>query len=129
MKSVKQMFVYGTLMSGERNHRYFKDSIIKIETATIEAKLYHLTKYDCPTLVLGEGQTIGELVTYNDPDDQIEQSIIALEQDFDGLYYDYVPAVIQTKDNKLTQNVFVYPMKEDEEAILLTAKWTTNTNQ
>lgn len=129
VKSVKQMFVYGTLMSGERNHKYFKQSIIKIEPATIEAKLYHLTKYNCPTLVLGSGHTTGELVTYEDPDGQIEKSIIALEQDFDGLYYDYVPTVVQTENGKINQNVFVYKIKPEDDAILVSSKWTPNANQ
>lgn len=125
MKSVKQMFVYGTLMSGQRNHHYFEDNILEIVPATIEAELYHLEAYDCPTLVIGSGQAIGELITYIDPEDQIENSIIALEQDFDGLYYDQIPAMIKTINGKIEKDVFVYKIQENDEVQFVINKWSS----
>lgn len=124
MKSVKQMFVYGTLMSSQRNHHYFKDQVLKIETAQIQAKLIHLIKYNCPTIVLGEGISYGELITYNDPDDEIENAIIALEQEFDGLYYQQVPAKITVGQQELDTLVFSYTKTNEDEVILLdTKRW------
>ncbi len=113
MKFVKQMFVYGTLMSNERNHKLFKDSIIKIEEAKINAQLYHLCEHNCPTIKLGTGETIGELITYSDPDDSIENSIIALEQEFDGLYYEQIQTEIYTNKQILKNYVFVYQLAND----------------
>ncbi len=115
MKSVKRMFVYGTLMSGERNHKYFKDSVLQIEEAKVQGQLVHLLQHNCPTVILGTGETIGELISYNDPNDEIEKSIVALEQEFDGLYYARIPAQIQTKNEELESLVFAYELSTKQE--------------
>ncbi len=82
MKSTKSMFVYGTLMENQRNFKYFNDNVIEIKRGYIRGDLYHLIDYNCPAITLGNDKVYGELITYVDPTDTIEQEIDALERDF-----------------------------------------------
>lgn len=108
-KFVKTMFVYGTLMSGERNHHYFKDSIISIEKATVKGTIYNDIKHRCPIIDLGNGDAEGELITYNDPTGEVEKSIIELEEDFDGLFYEQVTTSACTVDRCVDIKLFCLP--------------------
>lgn len=125
MKSVKQMFTYGTLMSNERNHHYFKDAILKIEPAIIQGKLIHLSKYNCPTLESGLETVVGELITYEDNNDEIEKRIVALEQDFDGLYYHQKSMSITVNNKQFNQLVFIYQVNNNDQIEYLNqVKWS-----
>ncbi len=71
-------------MEGQRNHKYFKNQVINIEKAYIEAKIYHLDDYNCPSIVLGPGKVYGEVITYKDLDGEIEAGLDMLEGNFEG---------------------------------------------
>lgn len=124
MKFVREMFVYGTLMSGERNHKYFKDSIISVEEAKVVGTVYHIEKQRCPTIELGIGECVGELITYKDPTGEITDQIVAMEQEFDGLDYCQVAANVFTTNKVVEVNVFCYPLTTEEKDTIVYGKWS-----
>ncbi len=111
-------------MSGERNHKYFKNSVIKVEEAKVVGTVYHIEKQMCPSIELGSGKCIGELITYNDPTGTITKSIIDMEQQFDGLDYNQIKtkAIVGEKFEDIL--VFCYPLSADEKAIAVNGRWS-----
>lgn len=122
---LKQRFVYGTLKQGQRNHKYFKDSIVEIQEAYVYANIIKLDDYDCPTLVLEDttNKVYGELITYEDINNEIEQSIINLEQDFNGLFYNEVELEVYYQDKSIKTNVFIYKDYQNIKHSDLDDKW------
>lgn len=60
--NTKQIFVYGTLMTGLENHdRYLKSWVKTIVSATTRGELFHLPE-GYPALVDGDGTVRGELM-------------------------------------------------------------------
>ncbi len=111
-------------MSGERNHKYFEDSVIMIEEAKVVGTVYHINQQMCPSIELGFGECIGEFVTYNDPEGKITTQIIEMEQQFDGLDYNQIKtqAVIGHKVEDI--KIFCYPLANSEKAIKVTGRWS-----
>ncbi len=111
-------------MSGERNHKYFKDSILKVEEAVVEGTVYHIDEQRCPSIELGSGQCIGELITYQDPEGTITNSIIAMEQEFDGLDYSQVKTQAVVGDKLEEIKVFCYPLSKLEKQVTVNGRWS-----
>lgn len=111
-------------MSGERNHKYFEDSIINIEEARVAGTVYHIEKQRCPSIELGRGECVGELITYNDPTGEITDQIVAMEQEFDGLDYYQVATKVFTTNKVVEVNVFCYPLDIDEKDRTVNGKWS-----
>ncbi len=124
VKSVREMFVYGTLMSGERNHMYFENSIINIEDAKVTGTVYHIEKQRCPSIELGRGECVGELITYKDPTGEITDQIVAMEQEFDGLDYCQVATNVFTANKVVEVNVFCYPLSTEEKNTAVHGRWS-----
>jgi len=65
---VRHIFVYGTLMHGERNHPYYCGDALTIEPATTQGELYDLSA-GFPAMVEAEdGIVHGESMTFPDLD-------------------------------------------------------------
>lgn len=111
-------------MSGERNHKYFEDSVIRVEEAKVAGTVYHINQQMCPSIELGSGECIGELVTYNDPEGKITNQIIEMELKFDGLDYNQIQthAVIGNKVEDI--KVFCYPLSSSEKTIKVCGRWS-----
>lgn len=63
---VNRVFVYGTLMHGERNHPYYCGDALSIEPATTTGRLYDLPA-GFPTMVSSASGTVhGEAMTFPD---------------------------------------------------------------
>ena len=62
------VFVYGTLMHGFRNHKIIVEYIEEIYEAETTGKLYAVGGF--PGLVEGKGKVEGELLVFNDDFDQ-----------------------------------------------------------
>ncbi len=104
----KNIFVYGTLKSGNRNHHYFGDQVTNIVKGSIAASLYHLDDYDCPTIRLEPGTIEGEIIYYQDDQmGSIEMAVDDLEQSTPGLYYDRVPVGVETVSGVIESEVYV----------------------
>lgn len=58
-----QVFVYGTLMTGQRNHGCVARWVATAQPATVNGLLYQLP-YGYPAVVQGPGKVHGELLTF-----------------------------------------------------------------
>lgn len=110
-------------MSGERNHKFFRDSVLKIEEAKVCGTVYHIAKQKCPSIELGSGECIGELITYHDPSGEITSEIIAMEQEFDGLDYEQVSTYATINDEIEDIKVFCYPLQSVEKTNVVSGRW------
>lgn len=120
----KNIFVYGTLKSGERNHYHFKDRVSNIVEGTIEAALYHLEDYDCPSIRLESGTIEGQIIYYTDDEgNSIELAVDDLEQSTPGLYYDRVPVTVQTLNGAVESEVYVVRDFENLKSTKLNKAW------
>lgn len=120
----KNIFVYGTLKSGERNHYHFKDCVSNIVEGTIEAALYHLEDYDCPSIRLESGTIEGQIIYYTDDEENsIELAVDDLEQSTPGLYYDRVPVTVQTLNGAVESEVYVVRDFENLKSTKLNKAW------
>lgn len=120
----KNIFVYGTLKSGERNHYHFKDCVTTIVGGTIEATLYHLDDYNCPSIQLGGGIIEGQIIYYaDDEQNSIESAVDNLEQSTPGLYYDRVPVLVQVENGAIESEVYVVRNFENLKSTKLNKVW------
>ncbi len=113
-------------MSGERNHKYFKDSILNISQATIKGTLYHIPKQKCPVIELGAGTCIGEYITYNDPTEEITNSIINLEHSFNGLDYNQVTTTALVNEQEIEVQVFYFELQDEDKRCEVAGRWSEN---
>ena len=58
------LMVYGTLLSGEGNHRRFCGDALTIEPAVTAGRLYHLPMGFPAMVEAGDGQVFGEAMTF-----------------------------------------------------------------
>ena len=65
---VKHIFVYGTLMHGERNHPYYCGDALTIEPATTQGLLHDLSASFPAMVVAADGVVHGEAMTFPDLD-------------------------------------------------------------
>lgn len=64
---VVDLFVYGTLMRGFRNHdRFFAGRVLSVRGAAVRGRLVHLRGRGCPALLPGEGFARGEVLAFED---------------------------------------------------------------
>lgn len=120
----KNIFVYGTLKQGQRNHYHFEDKVIKIIPGTINACLYHLNDYDCPTIKLEDGVIEGEIIYYDDDDsNSIEQAVDELEQSTPGLYYDRIPVEVKSTNAITMSEVYIVRNFELLNSTKIAKKW------
>lgn len=62
-----ELFVYGTLMRGFRNHdRFFAGRVLSVRRAAVRGRLVHLRGRGCPALLPGEGFARGEVLAFED---------------------------------------------------------------
>ncbi len=110
MKSIKSMFVYGTLMENQRNFKYFDNNVVDIKRGYIRGDLYHLIDYNCPAITMGNEKVYGELITYEDPTGVIENEIDALERDFghegDSVRYDRFNVAVYVDDKEYQSSAY-----------------------
>ncbi len=110
MKSIKSMFVYGTLMENQRNFKYFNNKVIDIKRGYIRGDLYHLIDYNCPAITQGNEKVYGELITYEDPTGIIEKEIDALERDFghegDCVRYDRFNVAVYVENQEYQSSAY-----------------------
>ncbi len=126
VKSVKSLFAYGTLKEGQRNHKYFKDSIIKIEKGYIYASLYDLIDHSCPTIAQGHDKIYGELITFEDEDDEIENAIDYLESNFgkeNNLPYEKINIDVHLDDDVKKSKVYILQSIKDLNVKKINNEW------
>lgn len=126
VKLVKNIFVYGTLKKGKRNHKYFKDSIISVREGYIHASLYHLVDYDCPTILEGNDKIYGQFLEYNDPTDEIEKEIDYLEGNFGDnqeLIYSKEKVKVYFENSNEISQVYMLQNHYNLKKIKLKNKW------
>lgn len=120
----KNIFVYGTLKQGKRNHYHFEDKVIDIVPGTINASIYHLDDFDCPSIKFGDGVVQGEIIYYDDTiDNRIELAVDKLEQSFDELYYDRRPVTVTTEKGQLQSEVYVVRGLDELKHTLIENEW------
>ncbi len=104
---IKNIFVYGTLKQGERNHKYFQDKVVDIVPGTIKGTICHLVDFNCPGIILGQGTIGGQVIHYNDDQNNtIEQNIDELEQT-DELFYDRIEVDVTTASGVIKSQVYI----------------------
>jgi len=65
-QDVKHLFVYGTLMSGQPNHRCYCADAVTVEPAVTTGRLYHLPMGFPAMIEADDRQVFGEAMTFPD---------------------------------------------------------------
>jgi len=110
--ATKKIFAYGTLMSGFENfNKYLKDKAIEIKKGYTYGSLYHLLNYNCPALVDGKDRVWGEIITFCD-DGQTLNEIDNMEMYFENggepAYLREKREVLYEDGSKELADVYIY---------------------
>ena len=66
-EKVERVFVYGSLRSDMFNYKTHLEGKVKENVkGTIEGDLFHIENKEYPAVVPGDGEVVGELMTFND---------------------------------------------------------------
>ena len=63
---VKSLFVYGSLMVGQPNHRHYRADALTMEPAVTIGRLYHLPMGYRAMIDVPDGRVFGEAMTFPD---------------------------------------------------------------
>jgi len=105
------MFVYGTLMLGERNHaEVLRKNLLYYIKAEIQGQLYYYDEEDFPALTVGRKKIKGQLFYFDSLDDVLQfthklEGYIAPDHK-DNMYHFEIAQVV-TEANEIVQ-AFVY---------------------
>lgn len=124
-ESIEKVFVYGSLRSDMFNYKEYLDGKVeKNVPGTIEGDLFHLENKGYPAVVPGDGEVVGELMTFKDFDatlkelDELEAYVEGEEDENEynrkvvdvkidegtvikAYYYEYNPPADYNKDDEL----------------------------
>lgn len=124
-ENIEKVFVYGSLRSDMFNYDvYLNGKVSENQKATIKGDLFHLDNKGYPAIVPGEGEVVGELMTFKDFKstlkdlDELEAYVEGEEKENEynrkvvdvtledgtvekAYYYEYNPSADYNKDDKL----------------------------
>ncbi|NNV05092.1 gamma-glutamylcyclotransferase [Geobacillus sp. C56-T2] len=110
------VFVYGTLRIGGRNHRLIANYVQSVRKVTVKGRLFHLPA-GYPAMVDGNGTVHGEMFELSDP-----EAVLALLDQLEGYHgpgelnhYERITVVATDADgNTYTCYAYVYPQEQEE---------------
>ena len=101
------VFVYGTLMTNQRNHGYLKDATYIGDGAIEGYEIYDLGRY--PGIIEGNGTVFGEVYQVTE---EIEKRLDYLEEE--GDLYLKKPEMVRLDENQILEcKVYVYNKSVD----------------
>ena len=107
MAEIVNLFVYGTLMPGEANHRMIEDLVIDHEAGIIDGVLVDLGAF--PALIPGDGYVKGVMLRMNQRALEITDQIEGYSPDRRSCLYLREEVVVQLED--------------EQEAVALMREW------
>ena len=123
--NIEKVFVYGSLRSDMFNYNvYLNGKVEENKKATIKGDLFHLDNKGYPAVVPGDGEVVGELMTFKDfestlkdldeleayeegAEDENEYNRVVVDVTLEdgtvekAYYYEYNPSADYNKDDKL----------------------------
>ena len=124
-QEVEKVFVYGSLRSDMFNYEtYLNGKVEETQKATMQGELFHLDNKGYPAVIPGEGEVVGELMTFKDFEstlkdlDELEAYVEGEEAENEynrkivdvtledgstekAYYYEYNPTADYNKDDQL----------------------------
>jgi gamma-glutamylcyclotransferase (GGCT)/AIG2-like uncharacterized protein YtfP len=99
---INRVFVYGTLMSGMRNHHLIKPYLKRIISGKTDGILYDLP-YGYPAIIPGNSIVCGEIMELRDPGEALE--VLDRLEDYHGKesycnLYNRIIQVVETRDGE-----------------------------
>ena len=122
--TIRHLFVYGTLMTGQTRFNQIEPFIESIQPASVKGKLYHLVDY--PGLKIGNGLVHGELIEMSEHRkclermDQIEGFLGFGETES---LYDRTIIQISTNEGTVWAWTYVYAKDVDEDSLIISGRW------
>jgi len=126
---VTTLFVYGTLMRGQVNHARFCGDALTIEPAVTTGRLYHLPLGFPAMVESGDGQVVGEAMTFPDLAAVLTRTDLLegynpLQPDLSTYRRVVVPVLIEPSARRVTAWTYIWNRALPQAAMMLpTGHW------
>ena len=122
--TINHLFVYGTLMSGQKRFTQLEPFLLSQHDATVQGQLHHLGGY--PGMKLGDGMVHGQLMELN----RVEACLERMDsiEGFLGFgrndsLFDRTIVHVETEQGRVWAWTYVYAGDVDDESIIEDGRW------
>ena len=122
--TINHLFVYGTLMSGQKRFSQLEPYVLSQHDATVQGHLHHLGAY--PGMKLGDGVVHGQLMEL----DRVEACLERMDsiEGFLGFgrndsLFDRTIVHVETEQGHVWAWTYVYAGDVDDESIIVDGRW------
>ena len=122
--TINHLFVYGTLMSGQKRFTQLEPYLLSQHDATVQGQLHHLGGY--PGMKLGDGVVHGQLMEL----DRVEACLERMDsiEGFLGFgrhdsLFDRTIVRVETKQGHVWAWTYVYAREVEDESIIEDGRW------